>query len=359
MAAGRNNMQFGMLHLFENPIHKTEHQIVKEQLDLMQAAEDLGFDSIWPAEHHFTEYGYCASTALMLAPIARVTKRIRLGTGVVVLPFHNPIRVAEEFALLDLMSDGRLDFGVGRGYQPIEYKGFQVDQSKSRTMFKEELEIILQAWTTGKVNYHGEHFHYEDQPVRPQPLQKPHPPVWVAGISNDTFATVGKLGCNLLCTQVFGPFPVELLQQYRAALRENGHDPDTKDVAVLSMMYVAETREQALKDFADPVMWYYRTIMKYVAGDQVVPSYESYADARNLAANVTWDQLQQNGAVICGNPDDCIRQIEALRDRYGATHCLIWTRLGGFDHAKVMKSMKLMQKYVFPHFKKGATAVAA
>ena len=106
-------------------------------------------------------------------------------------------------------------------------------------------------------------------------------------------------------------------------------------------------------------MWYYRTIMKYVAGDQVVPSYESYADARNLAANVTWEQLQRNGAVICGNPDDCIRQIEALRDRYGATHCLTWTRLGGFDHAKVMKSMKLMQKYVFPHFKRGKTAVAA
>jgi alkanesulfonate monooxygenase SsuD/methylene tetrahydromethanopterin reductase-like flavin-dependent oxidoreductase (luciferase family) len=118
-------MRFGMLHLFENPIDKTEHQIVKEQLELMHAAEELGFDSIWPAEHHFTEYGYCASPAVILAAIASVTKRIRLGTGVVVLPFNDPIRVAEDYAMLDLISDGRVDFGVGRGYQPGEYKGFR------------------------------------------------------------------------------------------------------------------------------------------------------------------------------------------------------------------------------------------
>src|SRR5208337_4411471 len=152
---GENDMKFGMLHLFENPVGKSEYQIVKEQFDLMRAAEDLGFDSIWPAEHHFTEYGYCASPALSLAAVASVTKRIRLGTGVVVLPFHNPIRVAEELAMLDLMSDGRLDFGVGRGYQPLEFKGFQIDQAKSRGIFNESLEVIMQAWTQERVNFKG------------------------------------------------------------------------------------------------------------------------------------------------------------------------------------------------------------
>ena len=165
-------MKFGMLHLFENPIEKTEHQVVNEQLDLMRAAEDLGFDSVWPAEHHFTEYGYCASPAVTLAAIAAVTKRIRLGTGVVVLPFHNPIRVAEDFAMLDLMSDGRVDFGVGRGYQPVEYRGFQVPQEKSRGIFNEALEVIIQAWTQERVNFQGVHFNIVDQPVRPKPLQK-------------------------------------------------------------------------------------------------------------------------------------------------------------------------------------------
>ena len=125
-------MQFGMLHLLENPVERTEQQIVKEQMAILRAAEDLGFDSVWPAEHHLSEYGYCVSTAMMLAALTESTKRIRLGTGIVVLPFHNPIRVAEEFALLDLMSDGRVDFGIGRGYQPHEFRGYGVDQAKSR-----------------------------------------------------------------------------------------------------------------------------------------------------------------------------------------------------------------------------------
>lgn len=136
-------MKFGMLHLFENPIGKTEHQIVKEQLDIMRAAEDLGFDSVWPAEHHFSEYGFCVSTAtaMTLAALSQVTKRIRLGSGVVVLPLHHPLRVAEEFALLDLMSEGRLEFGIGRGYQPTEFKGYGVDQSRAREIFWESLDM--------------------------------------------------------------------------------------------------------------------------------------------------------------------------------------------------------------------------
>ena len=108
-------MRFGMLHLFENPIGKTEYQTVKEQLELMIAAEEYGFDSVWPAEHHFTEYGFCASPALSLAATAQATKRIRLGTGVVVLPMNHPLRIAEDYAMLDLMSDGRIDFGVEIG----------------------------------------------------------------------------------------------------------------------------------------------------------------------------------------------------------------------------------------------------
>lgn len=357
-------MKFGMLHLFENPIDKTEHQIVKEQLDIMRAAEDYGFDSIWPAEHHFTEYGYCASPAVTLAAIASVTKRIRLGTGIVVLPFHNPLRVAEDFAMLDLMSDGRVDFGVGRGYQPVEYAGFQVDQTKSRGIFNEALEIVLQAWTQERVNFKGVHFHYEDQPVRPKPLQKPHPPVWVAGITDATFTLVGKWGFNLLCAPVFGfqgKSAEKLLDDYRAALRAGGYDPATREVAGLTMVYCGETTVQARKDFADRVIWYYRTIAKYIAppaGKEPVKTYELYSTTRDLAANISWDQLLSAGAVICGDPDHCIQEITKMQARYGITQLLCWTRLGGLDHKKVLKSMELMQKYVIPHFKKETRMVA-
>jgi natural product biosynthesis luciferase-like monooxygenase protein len=358
-------MKFGMLHLFENPIDRTEHQIVKEQLDIMRAAEDLGFDSVWPAEHHFSEYGYCGSPALTLAAIAAVTKRIRLGSGVVVLPFHNPLRVAEDFAMLDLMSDGRVDFGVGRGYQPSEYHGFQVDQVKSRGIFNEALEVILQAWTQERVNFKGVHFQYEDQPVRPKPLQKPHPPVWVAGITDATFSMIGKWGFNLLCAPVFGfqgKSAEKLLEDYRAALRAGGHDPRTREIAALTMVYCGDTTEQARRDFTDPVLWYYRTISKYVAppaGQAPVKTYEVYAKTRELAAAITWDELIKAGAVICGDRDHCIEQISNIEQKYGVTQILCWTRLGGLDHRKVLKSMERMQQHVIPYFRRASRKQAA
>lgn len=360
---GEKRLRFGMLHLFENPVNKTEHQVVKEQLDLMRAAEDLGFDSIWPAEHHFTEYGYCVSTAVSLAAVASVTKRVRLGTGVVVLPFHNPIRVAEEFAFLDLLSDGRLDLGIGRGYQPVEYKGFNLDQTQSRGMFDESVDIILQAWTQERVNHDGVHFRVDDVPVRPKPLQQPHPPVWIAGISEASFAMVGKWGFNLLCAPVFGfqgPAAVALLDDYRRALSDGGHDPKTKEVGALCMIYCAETTEQARREFADAVLWYYRTIAKYIAppaGQAPVEGYEVYAKTRDLAATISWEQLLEAGAVICGDRDHCIERIGQLRDLYGITELLCWTRLGGLDSRKVMKSMSLMEKHVIPYFRKSGGTV--
>jgi len=357
-------MKFGMLHLFESPMGRSEHQVMKEQLDLMRSAEDLGFDSIWPAEHHFSEYGYCASPALSLAAIASMTKRIRLGTGIVILPFHHPIRVAEEYAMLDLMSDGRLDFGVGRGYQPLEFKGFQIDQAKSRGIFNESLEIIMQAWTQDRVNFKGVHFNIENQEVRPKPLQKPNPPVWIAGLSEATFPMVGKWGCNLLCAPVFGfqgASAAQLLDSYRKALRAAGHDPATKEIAALCMVYCAETTEQARREFTESVMWYYRTIAKYIApppGQGPVKTYELYTKTRDLASSVTFEQLLEAGALICGDRDLCIEQIEAMQKRLGFNQLLCWTRLGGLDSQKVLKSMNLMQKYVIPYFKKTELAAA-
>jgi natural product biosynthesis luciferase-like monooxygenase protein len=354
-----------MLHLLENPIEKSERQVVQEQMTILRAAEDLGFDSVWPAEHHFSEYGYCVSTGLMLAALAPLTKRIRLGTGIVILPFHNPIRVAEEFALLDLMSDGRVDFGVGRGYQPHEFRGYGVDQTKSRGIFNEAIEVILQAWTRDRVDYSGLHFDIHDVAVRPKPLQKPHPPVWMAALSPESFVQAGRMGFNLLCTPVFGfagKTALENLQAYREALRQAGHDPATRQIAALCMIYVGRSAEEATRDFCDPVIWYYRTFSKYIApppGEAAIKTYEPYVGVRDLAASVTWEQLQQAGAVICGTPEDAVARITELREALGFTTLLCWTRLGGLDQRKVLSSMELMQARVIPNFKTLARARVA
>ena len=343
-----------MLHLFENPVEKSEREIIREQMDLMRAAEELGFDSVWPAEHHFTEYGYCASPGLSLAAIAAETKRIRLGTGVVVLPLNHPLRVAEDYAFLDHLSDGRIDLGVGRGYQPLEFQRYGVDQTTTRSQFDEALKILLQAWDEGRVDFEGTHYNFRDVPIRPRPVQSPHPPIWMAALSPETFEIAGRYGLNLLFGSVFGFSPDMAAQRwadYYRGLAAGGHSPEGRSAGCLTMVYVADSMEQARNEFRDPVLWYYHTISKYVApkvGQQAVPSYEMYTAFRDVASVATWEQLLEREAVICGDSEFVAEKLYELQQVYGFTELLCWTRLGGLDHRKVLRSMELMQDKVIP-----------
>ena len=347
-------MKFGMLHLFESPEGRTDKEMLDEQVAIMQAAEDLGYDSIWPAEHHFSEYGFCASPALTLAAVARTTKRIRLGTGVVVLPFNHPIRVAEDYAMLDLLSGGRVDLGVGRGYQPSEFRGYGVDQTRSREIFDESLEIIRRAWTQDRFSFEGTHYRFHDVSIRPRPLQQPHPPIWMAALSEDTYEKAGRLGFNLLCSPVFGgslPEARGRIQRYREALEAAGHDPATREIGALVMVYIGKTQEDARREFADPVIWYFRTFGKYVApklGQPAIEGYEWYTTIRDLASVVEWEQLLEHGAVICGDADYVGERVAELHDAFGITHLLCWTRLGGLATEKVTAHMERMSQHVIP-----------
>jgi len=350
-------MKFGMLHLFENPMDRTEKEIVDEQFDLMVRAEDYGFDSVWPAEHHFSEYGYCASPAVSLAAVAARTSRIRLGTGVVVLPLNHPVRVAEDYAIIDLLSNGRVDLGVGRGYQPHEFQGYGVDQTLSRDMFHESVEIIEKAWTEDRFSYDGTFYQVHDLSVRPKPLQKPRPPIWMASLSPETFQLCGRYGYNLLCAPVFG-FDVNRgaaqIAEYRDALRQQGRDPAAHEVGALTMTYVAETSQEALSDFSGPVMWYYRTFAKYIAppkGQDPVKTYEMYTRARDFLEVATWEAIVQGGAVIAGSPDEVVDRIGKVSELCGINHYLCWTRIGGLAHEKVLRSMELMAAKVFPQLR--------
>jgi natural product biosynthesis luciferase-like monooxygenase protein len=357
-------MKFGLLHFFEHSAGgKSERQIVREQLDSMRMAEEMGFDYIWVPEHHFTEYGFCASPMVMLAAMASVTTRIRLGSGVVVLPFNDPVRVAEEGAMIDLMSDGRLELGVGRGFQPVEYRGFAADQTKSSEIFDEALQIILQAWSEGRVSFKGVHFDIPEHSVRPQPVQKPHPPIWLAAIRDDTFVLAGKLGFNLLCSLVYGfksDYTAQLLKSYRESLRAQGHNPAEREIGALCMVYCAESTDMARQEFGAPVLWYFRTIANYIAppaGQKPIEGYEAYAHIHHAARTVQWDELLDTGALVCGNPESCVRQIEELQRKYGFTQIVCWTRLSGLDNKKVLRSMELMARHVIPHFNRTAAEV--
>ncbi|MBV1960568.1 MAG: LLM class flavin-dependent oxidoreductase [Immundisolibacteraceae bacterium] len=350
-------MKFGLLHLFESAGDRGEQQMLDEQIALMQAAETYGFDSVWTAEHHFSEYGFCASPALALAAVAKTTSKVRLCSGVVVLPFHNPIRVAEEFSMLDLLTDGRIELGVGRGYQPAEFEGYGVDQTQSTEMFDEALEIILKAWTEETFSYQGKHFQYQNVSIRPRPLQQPRPPIWMAAVSESSFEKAGRYGLNLLCSPVLGGSLLESQQSiatYWETLEKHGHDPETHEVAALCAMYCGETTDQAREQFAEPVTWFFQNLGKVIApkvGQPEIKGYEGYQSVRDMLTTIEWDQLLAHGAVLCGDPDYMVEQMQTLKQNYGVNHVLGWTRVGGISADLVASHMERMQKRVMPQLR--------
>jgi alkanesulfonate monooxygenase SsuD/methylene tetrahydromethanopterin reductase-like flavin-dependent oxidoreductase (luciferase family) len=286
--------------------------------------------------------------------VAAQTKRVRLGTGVVVLPLNHPLRVAEDYAFLDHLSGGRVDLGVGRGYQPLEFERYGVEQTGTRGMFHEALEVIRQAWSKGRVSFEGEHYRFRDVPIRPAPVQRPHPPIWMAALSPETFELAGRYGLNLLYGSVFGLSPdlaAQRRRDYYRGLRLGGHPVDGRRAGCLIMVYVSDCQERARSEFRDPVIWYYRTIAKYVApppGRAAVKSYEMYTAFRDVAGSIGWEQLLERDAVVCGEPDYVAEQLHRFQQVYGFTDLLSWTRLGGLDHKKVLRSMELMRDKVVP-----------
>src|SRR3954470_15623913 len=175
----------------------------KDYIDYVIEAESLGYESVFIVEHHFTGFGQVSATLNLLTWIGAKTTTIRLGTAVVVLPWHNPVLVAEQAATLDLLSGGRVDFGVGKGYRQAEFDGFCIAMDEATERFDEAMEIIRKAWTTeGRFSHHGKRWHYDNIVVEPEPLQRPHPPLWLAAGSPDSVKRAAREGYNLLLDQL-------------------------------------------------------------------------------------------------------------------------------------------------------------
>ena len=351
-------INFGLLQLFEDAKGKTEREFLNENIELAEYADEVGFSSIWFAEHHFSEYGVMPSTQVFGSYIAARTKKIRIGAGVVVLPFHNPVRVAEEFALLDIVSGGRLDFGVGRGYQPMEFRGYGIPFEESRDRFDESLEIIQQAWDDGKVNFKGKHYQYENLTIRPQPIQTPTPPFFGASFNADTIKFQAEKKMNLL----FTPLSAQgyHIDEYKEILEKKGEKVADYRIGSLAFVYIDEDREKALNDFEEPCMWYFRSFTKMIPSKEYPTDEGYYVNLHEMLA--TWIDSYDRGeatfkdfvekspfahAFLVGDPEYVSQKLELLLERYnGITDLLCWTRLGGLDHTKVMNSMHLLMNKV-------------
>ena len=333
----------------------------------MLLSEDLGFDSIWLTEHHYADYGLSSAPSVLLATVAARTSKIRLAIAVYVIPFHHPLRLAEETATIDILSGGRLTVGLGRGNRPMEFFGHGVRQEQSRGRMEEGVEVLLQAWTQERVNFQGTHWCIQNVPVYPKPLQKPHPPLAFAVTSPETIAWTAKHGFAMLSSGLGTPLPqtVKNRDAYLDSLRENGYT-QSEIAEVLSRwvvtkhVYVAPTDAEARAEARAPEMWYRDAFIRSLSADGLVGLHDSvYQGARTMITRLrsqTWEDLLESALVI-GSPETVANRIADL-EAVGVGEVGCWMNFGGLQPEKVRRSMRLFAEEVMPRFRGARSQVA-
>jgi alkanesulfonate monooxygenase SsuD/methylene tetrahydromethanopterin reductase-like flavin-dependent oxidoreductase (luciferase family) len=329
-------MRFGIFSVVDHypaELPRTSAQFYGELLEQVEAAEALGFDSFWIAEHHFHEYGGIPAPPVWLAAAAQRTRRIRLGAAVVVLPFRNPLQVAEDYAMVDVLSNGRLNLGTGSGYLRHEFDGFGVPPEEKRERFDEALDIVLKAWTGERFSYDGRYHTVRDVALNVRPLQRPRPPVWIAVLRNEAAAHVGKKGFPVMMIPYATTENIAELAETVTAFRDSfvdaGGDPKDATVPFGLHAYVADSFERATAEAKEAMDRYVRT--------------------RLYARQRPYDLLVQKNLIAFGSPEDVIRVARGY-EQAGLTDFLAITNFGGLTHAKVLRSMELMARHVLPAF---------
>src|SRR5213080_855450 len=269
-------MRFGTYYFLQAPPALAHPEVVRREIEQMAWTEELGFDSIWLTEHHFIEYGLSVSPALLATAAAMRTQRVRIGLAAAILPFHDPIRLAEELAMVDILSGGRLDVGVGRGNRPVEFEGYRVPQIENRERFDESLAIIVKAWTAERFSFEGRHFTIPEVRVIPKPLQRPHPPVYVVCTSPDTIEATALRGVPMLNSLLRGG--VEQLAKSRDTYVKACEKAGRSAAEVASLLgrwgvsrhvYVAPTDAQALAEAKDAEMWYQESLRRFLVPERI------------------------------------------------------------------------------------------
>jgi len=346
---------------------RTQEEAFAEAMAIVDIAETRGLDGVWLAERHFAIHRRptdpmgagipsIASVPLVLAAaIAARTKRLRIGTGVSVLPLCHPIRTAEEAATVDQISQGRLDFGVARSGFPRAYSGYGVRYHDSRERFQESLDVILKAWTQEGFSHAGKYFACDNLTVVPRPYQKPHPPIWVAATTQDTFPMVGRMGFSLV-TGLRGfdvPEAVGHLRAYRDALREGGHAGDG-NVYLRIPVYVAATAAQARSEPEESTMRAYRRLAENMAssvGASGTTVSEERAQRADRLSQVTYDELLRD-RVAYGTPDMVVDRLRELRDELGVSGFIMESNVGGrIPIERVLNSIRLYATEVAPRLR--------
>ena len=350
---------------------RSEYDGFWNALEQARVADEVGFTHVWAVEHHFLdEFSHSSAPEVWLTAVAQHTGRIRIGHGVVQVPagFNHPVRVAERAAVLDIMSNGRLEFGTGRSITTSELEGFGIPLEHSRPQWREAVELIPRIWTAeGPIHFEGSYTTIPGKEIFPKPLQKPHPPMWAAATSPPSYALAGELGLGVLgfATGITPEVIARRVAEYRAALANaNPVGAVNDNVGTFLMTYCAQTDEEARRVAEAPFAAYLDQTMEHFLhwgrGGDLPPGYEWYAEASKkgakLAEHMKFDYLFDNGVVLVGTPDTICRNIKTFQD-VGVTQILTGTQYPGITQEQAIASMRLFGQEVIPQFREvGAPA---
>ena len=310
-------MEFGTFLLLQSPSAESSEVVFRRGIEITQAAEELGFRNMWLAEHHFSTYGYLSRPLMLALHLANKTKRLRVGTAVIVLPLHHPLVVAEEIATVDLLTGGRLDIGLGRGYQNYEFERLGVKLNESRQRWEEQVDIILLALRGKPFSYDGTYYQIPETSVFPTPIQQPHPPIWVTAQSLPSVEATVRRGFNLI-SGGFG-IPIERLREFRQELDRHiaAYRPNhALHVGTQRPVYVT-TDEADARAAAEQARWNQRVTLSLRHDYARVE--RGHAIAVPFDNEPTTDEILEQFSVI-GTPEQCIRQIRRIREVMGIDH---------------------------------------
>ena len=338
-------MNFGFLTECYVKEGKSHAQAFADTFEQVDQAEALGMDSVWMVEQHFRPWAsILPSPMLMASAIAMRTQRMRIGLAVQVLPLSNPLRSAEEACMMDQISQGRFDYGVGRSGITKFYNGYNVPYDESRARFDESLDIIMTAFNNETFSYEGQFYSFQDVTVAPAPVQQPHPPVWVATATPESFPALGKRGFPILLW-FQGNWLEEPLKEYRKAWKEAGH-PGEPQALLRIPAYVGETPERAREEPRESTLHDFRRLVR---------EYGEAGDEQRVA-RATYD-LEHYDEVLktrlaYGSHEEMTEQLQEFRERMGVTGFLFDLNFGGqLPQELVLNSMRLLSEKVMPVFK--------
>jgi alkanesulfonate monooxygenase SsuD/methylene tetrahydromethanopterin reductase-like flavin-dependent oxidoreductase (luciferase family) len=382
-------MKLGLAYEMQRPI-VDDHAVIEETIEQCVFADAMGFDYLWFVEHHFlTGFSMSPCPEVIYGALSRLTKRIRLGFGVVILPYHHPVRVAERVAMVDHLSQGRVDFGTGRS-APYEQTGMGIDPRDTRAMWEESLAMVPKAWEDGLFSWEGRFWNVPPREVRPKPYQKPHPPIWVAALQPSTYHLAAQKGIGVMALSVAAPTVLAPhIKEYKGNVRKATPVGKVVNDQWLSatMAYCdldnkagRELAAKSLKTFFGPDRPYlkdqinvYEKLIESWGGvpDHLQANFARYIKKEGAVdkdvgvdlsggsaqiAQAVWNQfdadtLADRGVTVSGDPESCLKAIE-IHASIGVDQLQFLMATETIPHEKVISSIELFGKYVIPELKK-------